>query len=120
VYFSATDPSALRMLDGEKSALVVTEPDVSGEGGPAMMWNGDWSWGAWIAMTVGMLVFWGLVAWAVVSVVRPASSSTGAGAVDAEAILAERFAIGAIDPDEYQRRLDLLRRSGRTSAQRPE
>lgn len=85
-----------------------------------MMWNGDWSWGAWIAMTVGMLVFWGLVAWVVVSVVRSASSSTGAGATDAEAILAERFARGEIDPDEYQRRLDLLRRSGRTSTQRPE
>ncbi len=71
-----------------------------------MMWWGDWSWGAWVAMTFTMLAFWALVIWAVASFVR----SIGPGrARDAEDILAERFARGEIDEDEFRHRRELLR-----------
>ncbi|HET6951953.1 MAG TPA: SHOCT domain-containing protein [Acidimicrobiales bacterium] len=73
---------------------------------PMMWWDGDGGWGPWVAMTFIMLAFWGVVIWAVVSVVR----SAGAGrARDAEDVLAERFARGEIDEDEFRRRREVLR-----------
>jgi putative membrane protein len=57
-----------------------------------------------------MLVFWGLVIWAVVTVSRgswrfgdfaPREHSAGD-------VLADRFARGEIEEDEYQRRLGVL------------
>ena len=74
-------------------------------------WHAEWGWGAWLAMTGGMLVFWGLVIWGVVSLVRGATSSgsSGAPAARPEETLAARFAAGEIDDDEYQRRLETLR-----------
>lgn len=71
-----------------------------------MWWHGTWSWGAWLAMTATMLLFWGLVIWAVVTIVRGLSPGHGRRA---EEILAERFARGEVDEDEYRRRLGLLR-----------
>lgn len=71
-------------------------------------WHAEWGWGAWLVMTAGMLVFWGVVIWAAVSLVRGASSS-GAPAAGPEETLAARFAAGEIDDDEYQRRLETLR-----------
>lgn len=72
-----------------------------------MMWWGDqWGWGAWLAMAVSMLGFWALVIWAVTTVVR---STDARGSRDAEGILAERFARGEIDDEEYEHRRDLLR-----------
>lgn len=71
-----------------------------------MWWGGDWSWAAWMAMTLSMLGFWAVVIWAVASFVR----ATGSGrSRDAEDILAERFAKGEIDEDEFQHRRELLR-----------
>ena len=35
-----------------------------------MWWGGDWGWGAWLGMSIGMLAFWGILAWAVVTLVR--------------------------------------------------
>jgi putative membrane protein len=71
-----------------------------------MMWWGDWGWGAWVAMTVMMLAFWALVIWLVVTLMRG-----GERRLDGESILAERFARGDIDEDEYSRRRELLRSS---------
>jgi uncharacterized membrane protein len=65
-----------------------------------MYWNGDWNWGAWLAMAVMMLSFWGLVAWAVVTLVRGASG--GRRHHDAESILAERLARGEISTEEFE------------------
>jgi putative membrane protein len=73
-----------------------------------MWWHGTWSWAALLAMTVTMLAFWGLVVWAVMTVVRGLTPSHSRRA---EEILAERFARGEIDEDEYRRRVDLLRAS---------
>ena len=82
-----------------------------------MMYDG-WGWGAggWIVMTVVMVLFWAAVITAVVLAVRYLISSrhtrahpTGAGPSRAEGLLAERFARGEIDEDEFQRRMTLLR-----------
>jgi putative membrane protein len=78
-----------------------------------MMWYG-WSsggWGAWLLMTVMMLVFWGgliaLVAWAIHGFGRPSKPKN-----DAESVLEERFARGEIDADELESRRKVLRASG--------
>ena len=84
-----------------------------------MGWHGGWgagtSWVGWLGMGLMMLVFWGLLAAAVVWVVR----SVGAGRTDrivevragsdALRILDERLARGEVTEDEYTRRRDLLR-----------
>jgi putative membrane protein len=91
-----------------------------------MYWYGDhmtgWGYGLGI---IGMILFWGVLIVAVVAAVRylsrsrhdesppgpPASASHPPGA---EQILAERFARGEIDAEEYRQRLDTLRHgSGR-------
>jgi putative membrane protein len=74
-----------------------------------MYWDGGW--GGWIVMLLMMTVIWGAVIAGVVLVVRgfgplrPGSSP----ADDAERILAERFARGEIDQDEFTRRRDALK-----------
>ena len=76
-----------------------------------MYWNdGGWGWGAWLMMGIFMLVFWGLVAWVVVTLVRGSSGSSGSRRPErsAEEILAERFARGEIDKDEFNERRDAL------------
>ena len=80
-----------------------------------MMWHGgDWVWGGSILMTVAMVVFWALLITAVVLAVRYLISSQGTGSAPvagpsrAESLLAERYARGEIDDDEYQRKLTLL------------
>ena len=61
---------------------------------------------AWIT---GLLII-GLVVWAVVqSMQRGRSKAVPNAARTAESILADRFARGEIDDDEYRRRLDTLR-----------
>jgi putative membrane protein len=78
-----------------------------------------WGWGAWLAMGIGMIVFWGLVITGSIALVRFVAasrdhhpSSGGDGLSEADRLLAERFARGEIDEDEYRRRSALLR-SGR-------
>jgi putative membrane protein len=83
------------------------------------MWFGDhmsgWGYGL---MAVGTLLFWALIIVGIVVLVRylgHAEMQGGgrpAGRPTAEQLLAERFARGAIDEEEYQRRLDVLRASG--------
>jgi uncharacterized membrane protein/Zn-dependent protease with chaperone function len=84
-----------------------------------MMDDGHWGWGSWIITTGTTIVFWALVITAVVLLVRyllslsqrPTSTTHAAGAGNAEQVLAERYARGEIDDEEYQRRLGLLRQS---------
>lgn len=92
--------------------------------GPHM---GGWAW----TLGLGSLVFWVLVAVAVVALVRSfirggrlhppyqgygatgpygqPGSPPGHGPATAEQILAERFARGEIDEDEYRQRMAALR-----------
>ena len=68
----------------------------------------DWGWGGWLTMTAGMVAFWAVVAWVVVAAIRagrPSSPRTP----DPEQLLAQRFAAGEIEDDEFHRRLDSLR-----------
>lgn len=69
----------------------------------------DWSWstGGWWWMTIAMVVFWGFVAWVVITLARRPDSD--ARSRSAEDLLAERFARGEIDDEEYHRRLGALR-----------
>jgi putative membrane protein len=76
-----------------------------------MMWGMQaWSWWGWLAMSLGMVAFWGLIIWAVVALFRGwGGTRSRTERPDPERILAERFAAGEIDEDEYQQRLTTLR-----------
>lgn len=87
-----------------------------GDGG---MWHhGYWGWGSWIVTAMVMTLFFALVITAIVAAVRylggpghqhrPAAHGPQPGRRPDE-ILAERFARGDIDDEEYRRRVALLR-----------
>lgn len=76
-----------------------------------MIWpdHGIGPWG-YVLMSLNMLVFWGLIAAGIVLVVRYLGrSGPAAGPGSAERILAERYARGEIDEQEYRQRLAVLR-----------
>jgi putative membrane protein len=68
-----------------------------------MMWDGGWVW-----MCGAMLVFWALVAWVILTLVRQGNTGARDGN-DTQALLDKRFARGDLDEDEYRRRRDLIR-----------
>jgi putative membrane protein len=87
-----------------------------------MWWNdGGWGAGAWFLMSLMMILFWGaLVALAVwlVRTLRTDQSPAPAphfSTARADEVLAERFARGEIDEDEFKRRRALLH-SGSSTA----
>jgi len=70
--------------------------------------NGMSGWGM-LLMTVSNVLFWGLVIGGVIwFVARKARSHERSGIDRASDILAERFARGEIDEQEYRKRLDTL------------
>jgi putative membrane protein len=76
-----------------------------------MNWQNDGTtWGGWLVMMLAMVAFWTLVVLAVVALFResrsPRDAVPGRSAFD---LLAERFARGEIDAEEYHRREDVLR-----------
>ncbi|MFZ0832267.1 MAG: SHOCT domain-containing protein [Mycobacterium sp.] len=80
------------------------------------MWNHGWGWGGWIVMTVVMVLLLAAVITAIVLAVRylagpppTTGAPTGYRPSHPEDVLAERFARGDIDEDEYRRRMTLLR-----------
>ncbi|MEU9119931.1 SHOCT domain-containing protein [Streptomyces sp. NPDC048506] len=90
-----------------------------------MFWydHGAGGW-AWFAMSVGAVLFWALVITAGVVLFRAFARSAPSGgertgwpggrgpaAPTAEQILAERYARGEIEDEEYRRRLATLRAS---------
>lgn len=78
-----------------------------------MHWYGDGigGWG-YALMAINMILFWGLIIVGVVALVRYLGRGTAGqpGTSGPERILAERFARGEIDEQEYQQRLQILRR----------
>lgn len=87
-----------------------------------MHWEYGYGMGGWaaVSMTVTVILFWLLLIAAIVALLRSITrgqrfragrGSTGPGT--AEQVLAERFARGEIDEEEYRRRLDVLRSLGR-------
>lgn len=74
------------------------------------------SWLGWLGMGLMMLTFWGLLAAAIVWVVRSTGASRVGGHSQIRAagpdplqILDERFARGEVSEEEYERRRALLR-----------
>jgi len=68
--------------------------------------------GGWVLMVLSTLAFWALLIAAIVLAVRTLRDSRPSGTAttgSAEGILAERFARGEIDSDEYTQRLQTLR-----------
>jgi putative membrane protein len=95
-----------------------------------MYWYGDhmsgWGYGLGIILTV---VFWGALIAAVIAVIRylgrgrqdrlpPEPPGQASQPSRAEQVLAERFARGEIDADEYRERLDTLRAGERAAGPR--
>lgn len=76
-----------------------------------MYWNdGSAGWVGWVVMILAMIAFWGLLAWVAVSLIRATGKGPQPGASDApEDLLAERFARGEIEEDDYLRRSEVLR-----------
>ena len=78
----------------------------------AQMWNGDHMGdGWWWVMGIGWLVFLALIVVLVFLLIRHFTSTeggTGRQRRAAEDVLADRFARGEIDEDEYRRRRDVL------------
>ncbi|GAA4077395.1 SHOCT domain-containing protein [Actinomadura miaoliensis] len=79
-----------------------------------MMWG--YGPGYWLGMGVIMVLFWGLIVAGIVALVRYIGGARHTGGPDAtsrppraEEVLAERFARGEVDADEYRQRLELLR-----------
>jgi putative membrane protein len=73
--------------------------------------GGGWGWGAWVFMALVMVVFWGGLIAALVTVLRHRSPETGFTSPPGDAlhILEERFARGEIDIDDFQQRRAMLR-----------
>jgi putative membrane protein len=88
------------VLDGQAQEVRAVMHDGHGMG-----------WGGWFVALAMMVVFWGALAWVVVSLIRSNGTRSHAAPTGMEAtrILDERFARGEIDEAEYQRRRDLLR-----------
>jgi putative membrane protein len=83
-----------------------------------MWWNDGWgAW--WFVMPLVLIGFWVAVIWVVVNLLRrrPGPTSTGgARPPSPEEVLAQRYARGEIDDDEYHRRLGTLRGAGHPGA----
>ncbi|GAA5162171.1 hypothetical protein GCM10023321_47360 [Pseudonocardia eucalypti] len=83
------------------------------------MWGYGSGWG-WLGMGVGMTLFWALVILGVIFLARYLGGARdrrdfgiNGGRSDAERILANRFARGEIDEEEYRKRRELIRGGGR-------
>jgi len=90
-----------------------------------MMYSyGDHPSGWWYALgIISMILFWGVLVLAIAAAVRHLdrgrqgrSSPERPAPPTAEQVLADRFARGEIDADEYRQRLDTLRQSRHPAA----
>lgn len=89
---------------------------------PSYYDNGGTHWVLWIVIILVMVAFSGILAWAVVSLIRqrdgqrlggvPLPPTGGTSSPNPLQILDERLARGEIEIDEYTRRRDLLRGAG--------
>lgn len=80
-----------------------------------MYWNGNIGGWGYVLMAISFVVFWGAVIAAIVLLARAVGPGRRgrdltAGTGYAENLLAERFARGEIDENEYTARLNVLRR----------
>lgn len=80
-----------------------------------MYWDGNMGGWGYVLMVISFVLFWGAVIAAVVLLARALgpgnrARNLGSGPGHAEDLLAERFARGEIDENEYTARIDVLRR----------
>lgn len=79
-----------------------------------MGWYGGGGWGGWLAMSLVMVVFWGLVIFGGIAAWRAMNRGGGGGKQrpaerpTPEQLLDERFARGELTEDEYRQRRELL------------
>lgn len=83
-----------------------------------MYWDGNMGGWGYVLMVISFVLFWGAIITAIVLFARSIgpgnrSQNPASGAGHAEDLLAERFARGEIDEDEYTSRLNVLRRGHR-------
>ena len=77
-----------------------------------MMWGYPHSWWGWLLMTLGMLGFWGLLIALVVALLRRPDPPNQQRHLSPEELLAEGFARGELDADQYRERLRVLWQEG--------
>jgi putative membrane protein len=79
-----------------------------------MFWYGEhWAWWQGGLMWLGMIVFWGVLIWAVYALITNLTRKPGQPQHDdALRILDQRLARGEIDAEEYQRLRDLIEPGG--------
>jgi len=89
-----------------------------------MDWDGNWGVGGWLVMSLMMLVVWGVpIALAVWFAIWLAGNNHRPGQLGpttshergAEQVLAERYARGEIDEEEFTRRREILRTGPKAS-----
>lgn len=78
-----------------------------------MMW-GYGGWVSWLGMGIGMTVFWGVIIVGVIALVRYLAAprerhGPGGRQGDPEQVLADRFARGEFEAEEYRQRREVLR-----------
>ena len=69
--------------------------------GPGMMGGFGWMW----LMPIFFIIFWGLVIWGIVALVRGRNGSRGSDSSKADSaleILKKRYARGEINKEEYE------------------
>jgi putative membrane protein len=79
-------------------------------------YQGGWGFGMWIVMAVAMVIFWAIVVFGVVALVRylghshdtPPGPASGPVS-EAETILRGRLARGEIDEEQFRKTLATLR-----------
>lgn len=86
-----------------------------------MDWDAGWGVGAWLAMSLMMVVVWGLpialVVWALRSSFhREPPTGPTPPPPSADEVLAERYARGEISEEEFARRREVLRSGRETMA----
>ena len=84
-----------------------------------MGWDGGWGVGGWLVMGLMMLVVWivpiALLVWLIVRNFQhdPGQTARSTPRSTADQILAERYARGEIDEEEFTRRSEVLRQGSR-------
>lgn len=79
-----------------------------------MWWYGGTGWGGWLAMSLMMVLFWGLIIFGGIAAWRAIGRGGNQRPADErspEQLLDERFARGELSEDEYRHRRELLRSS---------
>ena len=81
--------------------------DVDRGKGVTMYWH-DMAWWAWAPMTVGMVLFWGLLAWLTIRLLSGGGGDQAPPEPSARQILDARLARGEIGAGEYEQARRLL------------